>query len=580
MRRMTIGGLLRAAAVAAAAGIAAPDGAGAQADPGLLAAIGAEAAADPAAALDAVAAALARPDVGDDPRAAFDLNRLAAELLEAEGRLAEAAAVAADLARFAARNRDLLGADPAVLWRQAARLAEAAGDTAGAIRAEGAALAEQRDGVMPAEVLAATLGRLERLAGLAGDRAAQAGYAQAAAALRAPPEAPAGVRGDGRGHVEVEVFYATDRARTGSDYPAEMYGAGRGPLETGIARVTVPDRHRPGALEAPSVWRLEFSANPARHVMLRAVEPMAPDAFFAAMQDRIGTRDRREAFVFIHGYNVSFEAAARRAAQLAHDMAFGGLPILYSWPSRGSTVGYIPDAAVVQLSARRLTRFLDEVVARSGAETVHIVAHSMGNRALTEAMELMALRRGAGAPPPFGQVVFAAPDVDADLFAEMLPTIRPLAQRLTLYASESDWALAASRKLHGDAPRAGQGGAGMLAAEGIDSVDMSDLGEDMLAHGYFAGDRSALVDLVSLIWRNLDPAARCGLRPAAGASGRPVWRYERGACPDETLLAVIALLQAEGVGTPEAAEGALTRLLTDPAQRDSVAPVVARMLAP
>jgi esterase/lipase superfamily enzyme len=254
--------------------------------------------------------------------------------------------------------------------------------------------------------------------------------------------------------------------------------------------------------------------------------------------------------------------------------------VLYSWPSQGSAVGYLSDAAVVQLSARRLTRFLDDLVARSGATTIHIVAHSMGNRALTEALELMALRRGqtAAMPPVFEQIVFAAPDVDAGLFAEMIPAIRPLARRLTLYASENDWALVASRKLHGDAPRAGQGGDGTLVSPVIDSVDMSDLGQDMLAHGYFADDSSALVDLVALFWRNIPPEQRCGLERHSGSGGLAVWRYLPGSCPDNALLAVMGTLRDHEVSTATAARETVEEVVPDPVLQSEIEPLILRML--
>ncbi len=544
---------------------------------------------NPAAALIEIDLALTALATGPDPdpRAIHDLNRLAADLLITEGRAAEAAVLLEQLAQFTARFRDRLQIDPVPLWRAAATQYTLARDPAGALRMQTAILQDQRDAGLPDEVLAETLA-------LMADLAEQAGLTTEAPPDSAPPDSSppvadpvpeppvTGTRGAGEGFSRIEVFYATDRARSGDPYPGEFYGFARGPLDYGVLEVTIPDSHVPGAIEAPSIWRLEFGPSAARHMTLRSVEPLAHRAFFDRMHDRMATRARKEAFVFIHGYNVSFDAAAKRAAQLAHDMNYVGVPVLYSWPSRGSTVGYMADSAVVQLSARHLSLFLDDLVAQSGAETIHIVAHSMGNRALTEALELMALRRGQTGrmPPPFDQIVFAAPDVDAGLFAAMLPTIRPLARRLTLYASENDWALATSRKLHGDAPRAGQGGVDTLAAPMLDSVDMSELGEDMLAHGYFADDSSALVDLVALFWQNLPPERRCGLLPGQGAGGASVWRYARDSCPDNTLLAVIASLQDQGISTASEANRALSRMVPDPAMRLSIGPAVMRMFAP
>lgn len=54
------------------------------------------------------------------------------------------------------------------------------------------------------------------------------------------------------------------------------------------------------------------------------------------MQDHVRKTGKAEAFVFVHGFNVPFHEAAKRTAQMAFDMHFEGLPILYSWPSRAS----------------------------------------------------------------------------------------------------------------------------------------------------------------------------------------------------------------------------------------------------
>lgn len=534
---------------------------------------------DPDAALDRISDVLetAQADPQTDPRLIFDLYSLAADLLIEGARIAEAAQIIAQLADFAVRFRDVLDVDPVPLYAQAADLMESEGNLRQARDYLMAMLEQQRDGAEPDDAIAQTIEEIATLS--------------AALDLPIPPgaqlsekSADAGTRSDGTGGFrEVDVYYATDRARSGKDRPSQYYGSGRGELELGVATVTVPNTHVPGVLEAPSIWKLEFRANPAKHVVLHSVEPLDPDSFYGRLQGEFQDRPGREAFVFIHGFNVKFDQAARRAAQMAYDMEFGGVPILYSWPSFGSTVKYVADTAVVRLSGRRLSLFLQDLVERSGAETIHVVAHSMGNRALTDALELMALRMGVteGDDPVLGQVLFAAPDVDAGLFQEMMPTIRPLAERLTLYASEQDWALVASRKLHGNAPRAGMGGPFTLTSPAVDSVDMSVLGDDMLAHSYFADDSSALADMVTLFWQNADPPERCGMMEDLETdSGLPIWRYQTGVCSDRNLLSLLAHLRNAGVTSQLEAQDIILRTVADADLAQKLERVVSGIVTP
>lgn len=190
------------------------------------------------------------------------------------------------------------------------------------------------------------------------------------------------------------------------------------------------------------------------------------------------------------------------------------------------------------------------------------------------------MRRGleAGSEPLFDQVLFAAPDVDAGLFAEMIPVIRPVARRLTLYASDQDWALATSKQLHGNAPRAGQGGADIVARSEFDSVDMSELGEDMLAHSYFADDSSALADMVALFWRNAAPNQRCGLQAEHRRNSKvPVWQYKAGSCADKTLVEVMTHLRQAKVNDATTARKIVAQTVADPVLASMVAPIVSKL---
>ena len=538
---------------------------------------------DPQAALEQTDAALADLQVSAEPdvKLVFDLYRLKADLLFKQGRLAEAAQTVATLAKFAVRHRAVLNVDPVPLMSEAANLFEGQGDYRSAGRIVTDKLDEQRNGGWSGETLARTLEDLARLSDLLARPDDAQGYRTAAAEARANNSIDPS-RSDDQGFSVVDVYYATDRARTGDSEPAEFYGHERGALELGIATVTIPNLHTAGLIEAPSIWRLEFSPSPAKHVVLRSVTPVETVEFYSRLSAEFDGTGKDEAFVFIHGFNVRFDQATKRAAQIAYDMEYQGVPIVYSWPSYGSTVRYVADTAVVQLSARRLTHFLDGLVDRSGATTIHIVAHSMGNRALTEALELMALRRGVkdGDDPVLGQVLFAAPDVDAGLFAAMIPTIRPLAQRLTLYASEEDWALVTSRKLHGGAPRAGQGGEDTLAIPQVDSIDMSELGEDMLAHSYFADDSSALLDMMALFWRNAQPMRRCGLQEARpDESVAVVWRYRRGQCGGQQLINLFAELRREGATDASDIRAIMERLINDAGRRAELEPLILKIVA-
>ncbi|MEM6941459.1 MAG: alpha/beta hydrolase [Pseudomonadota bacterium] len=548
---------------------------------------------DPAAALPQVEAALQSELATADLRTAFDLTSLRVAVLTGLGRPEDAAITAAMLAGSALSHRDLLRIDPAPFLQDAAERAQALGAFEDAFDLYEALLAEMIDGARADREIADVLRQLAQLAREIGDEAVAEAYEARIAGLRltAPQtpnfagaaqiaaQNPYGLRGKTGGFATMDVFYATDRERTGKTAPTSFYGAGRGPLEVGIATVTVPHSHTPGVLEAPAIYRLEFRPNPTKHVVLQSVVPVEADAFFNRMRASFADRPEREALLFVHGYNVNFANAARRAAQLAYDMRYPGLPILYSWPSRGRTTGYVADTAAVRLSARRLTHFLDDIVAQSGADVIHLVAHSMGNRALTDALELMALRRGvkAGDTPVFGQIVYAAPDVDAGLFRAMMPTIAPLAQRMTLYASEQDWALSVSRRLHGNVPRAGIGGADTLSDERVDSIDMSQLGEDMLAHSYFADDTSAIADMMTLLWQNASPNRRCGLQQQAADAS--VWLYQSGVCADRNLVELLAHMRAAKAQTPAEATALLREKVEDAELAATLAPVLENMLS-
>ncbi|HJR43310.1 MAG TPA: alpha/beta hydrolase [Gemmatimonadaceae bacterium] len=301
----------------------------------------------------------------------------------------------------------------------------------------------------------------------------------------------------------VQIYYGTDRRAEAAEEPDDRYGAERGPLELGTAIISIPRGHKAGQLESPSWLRLEFSEDPSRHVVLLRVTPLEVEGWVSSFDQKLDNSPQREALVFLHGYNVTFAEAARRTAQLAYDLGYEGVPVLYSWPSRGTLAGYLADEATVERSVPHFQRFL-RLLAFTGVDRIHVVAHSMGNRVLAGALRNLApdvARR-------IGQVVLTAPDIDAEVFeTQVVPAMRQLGVRLTMYSSSADRALQASMKVHGYR-RAGQSGDSIVVVPGLETVDASHVDTDLLGHGYFAEDKPVLDDLFLLLKHELPATAR------------------------------------------------------------------------
>lgn len=307
------------------------------------------------------------------------------------------------------------------------------------------------------------------------------------------------------GYVSVEVFYGTNRDVTFDSETGYDYSGRRGELSVGTVLVSIPDGHQVGELESPSWFRFDFKEDPNEHVTVLERTPMNKSDFQALIKRDKSRTSSNEGFVFIHGYNTSFDDAARRTGQIAFDLGFDGVPMFFSWPSDGTLISYSRDEADTRWSVPDLVDYLTTYVVDAGFDKVHLIAHSMGSRLLSETMLRMSLM---GHEDLFGQVVLAAPDVDAAVFSEEIaPAMTRLSDRVTVYASSADRALQASRELHGY-PRAGESGSFILALEGVDTIDASGVDMSMLGHNYFATVEHLLRDLYALLTTGAEPMAR------------------------------------------------------------------------
>ena len=184
-------------------------------------------------------------------------------------------------------------------------------------------------------------------------------------------------------------------------------------------------------------------------------------------------------------------------------MGIDGATIAFSWPSRKLipfVSRYVGDGEAIAVSQNALVTLAKQLTGLHG--TLHVIAHSMGNRALTQSWENVFETIHESPTLDIGQVIFAAPDVYQQAFLDNTQNIHELCQRATLYANRNDYALGLSRLLS-RTPRAGMLPPVMPLVE-IDTIEVP-FHMALFGHTYFAKLVPLLEDLSALIEDNCAP---------------------------------------------------------------------------
>jgi len=338
------------------------------------------------------------------------------------------------------------------------------------------------------------------------------------------PERPASVHArldPAAGTRAYPVWFGTNRKPRDPKDPGKGFSGARDDrVHFGRCLVAIPRSHRFGTLGS-SWWKRWVRLDDDRLEIIEHAD-QSEERFWEELAESMQRcdQDERQGLIFLHGYNVEFEEAAIRAAQIGFDLKVPGLTAFFSWASCGTLAGYQADEATIEASEHFISGFLADFVARSGAQRVHIVAHSMGNRGLVRALGRLA-EGMAGSHVPFGQIILAAPDIDQDLFIRLAAVYPRVAQRTTLYASRTDRAVAISNWLH-SYPRAGLTPPVTIVA-GVDTVEVPSFNILDLGHGYYAEADGLLHDMFDLIRRNAAPAGRQRLAEARTEDGKLYW---------------------------------------------------------
>jgi esterase/lipase superfamily enzyme len=183
----------------------------------------------------------------------------------------------------------------------------------------------------------------------------------------------------------------------------------------------------------------------------------------SVLAQQLALTPRKDVYIFIHGFNNSFNDAVFRLAQMWHFAGRPGVAIAYTWPAgHKGLLGYAYDRESGEFTIFHLKRFLQDVAAVPEVERIHLIAHSRGTDvAITALRELNIEYTAKGVSTQqalkLENLVLAAPDLDSDVFEQRfaIEDLQMAAKRTTVYLSHSDLALSLSRWLFGSRGRVG-----------------------------------------------------------------------------------------------------------------------------
>lgn len=366
---------------------------------------------------------------------------------------------------------------------------------------------------------------------------------------------------------DIPVLYVTNRSVDQQTPSGPRYGYGRSrDLFYGVARVglspeptwdklvrdsvSVPRDHH-YTIDVGSVEQIGVVKPAMDYMVVRdgrldfppeAVSPIidARSGFDRMFDLWFGPGGSGPAFLYVHGYNNSFDDAVFRVAESWHFAARPGLPICFTWPAgSGGLKGYAYDRESGEYSVVPLKMLIWMLVDSPRITEIHVISHSRGTdvacTALREIqMELRGLfGRTLFAPAAGKQVslevqeqaevfrilrlrtlVLAAPDMDLDVFIQRFfnEGFIHVADRIAVYTSRDDAALGISNWLFRGRSRLGGLKIEQLDADRLaklDDVDRLQLincnVRGTTSHGYLFQHPAAFSDLILLLRDDRDP---------------------------------------------------------------------------
>ena len=290
--------------------------------------------------------------------------------------------------------------------------------------------------------------------------------------------------------VDPTLLVATTRKPVKGGRAKPWFGPERAPAMTVARAKLVP----------PDESRFSLAAAGLGDWSIDAVEPIS-----GGVSDLLGQAGGggSDILIYVHGFKQTFETAALDAAHLSDGIRFRGQTMVFSWPSKAGLFDYSYDRDSAMWSRDDFERVLQSAVTPTGGGRVHIVAHSMGTMLALESLRQLHDRYGDTVDDRIGAVVFAAPDIDMDVFSSAVTRLGPLARKITVISSTNDRALALSGQLAGGMTRVGSAEKAVIEKLGVRVIDASDSGWGIINHDLFLSN----ADVRRVIRRQIDTSA-------------------------------------------------------------------------
>lgn len=338
------------------------------------------------------------------------------------------------------------------------------------------------------------------------------------------------------------VYYATNRQPASRQSTEPYSNAQDSTLHFGRAIVRMGDPDT--SWQSLQYESLSTDRNAPVSISLESIEEIAslpesynessddlPDhlgVFFKQINRELSLVDDKEIMVYVHGTKVDFRNAAILASEVEH---FGGrdfVSLAYAWPSHQNILSYVVgiDLQRARDSSGVLADTLSLLSRHTIAEKINILSYSAGcrvaSKALAELRDRFPYYNQNNLRQKFriGSVIFAAADVEIDLFLERLSAAGELADQVVITVSDKDNALQAAKKYMGGPLRAGTEEAvneevSYLLNHSLENVSIIDVslgqeirGFDIVGHHYWYRHPWMSSDIIFVMRTDLPPSRR------------------------------------------------------------------------